>query len=253
MKKMYSNYFRKRKINNHSFQLVKRESSPVKQFGSINDNRSIDNVKNSTKLINSSRRMNTSSSFINNLQLKTNASSIIQRLNLATVNRSALPANGKKAYDLLDNNRAGFLAIDKIGGDVHATQDGKKRVTSAWKYIEDEKGGRDPVLQGTIGWLGNLEDEDLGAGYNGGHLIADSLGGSGTWQNMVPQDGPENKWGEWRQYEKENKAALQNTGDPLRVNIRLQYNSDSVVPDAWESTMTDKDGTDVNWYTANFN
>jgi hypothetical protein len=183
---------------------------------------------------------------------KSTSSSVLQLLNLAAVNRSALPQNGKNAYDLLKNGRVGFKAYDKSGGDVHATQDGDKRVTSAWKYITNIKGGRNSALQGTIGWLGNLEDENLSAGYNGGRLIADSLGGSGTWQNMVPQDGPENKWGDWRQYEKENAEAIKTTGSPLKVEVTLQYNSDSVVPDQWDSTMTDIKGKDVNWYSATF-
>jgi len=186
------------------------------------------------------------------LQAKSMANPVVQRLDLSKVNYSALNSNAKTAYRLLDNNRAGFKAIDKSGGDVNATQDSKKRVTHAWKAISSVKGGRNNSLQSAIGWLGNLEDENLSAGYNGGHLIADSLGGSGSWQNMVPQDGPENKWGDWRQYEKENFAAMQATGSPLIVSVSLGYSGDSVVPSQWDSKMTDKNGKDVNWYSGTF-
>jgi hypothetical protein len=180
------------------------------------------------------------------------SSNPIQKLNLAKVDRDELPRAGKAAYDLLDDDRSGFKAIDKSGGDVHASQDGNKRVTDVYKKISSTKGGRSQFLQQTIGWLGRLEVEDISADYNGGHLIADSLGGSGTWQNMVPQDGPENRWGEWRQYERENAAALKETGDSLYVTVHLEYSGDSVLPTEWSSIMADKEGKDVSSYSAEF-
>ncbi len=175
---------------------------------------------------------------------------VIQRLDLTKVNRGNLNQNAKNAYDLLDNNRAKFKAIDKSKGDVNATQDSDNRVTSAYKVISPVKGGRDAALQSTIGWLGNLEVENESAGYNGGHLIADSLGGSGSWQNMVPQDGPENKWGDWRKYERENKAAMLATNFPLVVKVQLGYTGDSVLPSSWDSQLVDVNGNDVSKYSA---
>ncbi|KDC49697.1 DNA/RNA non-specific endonuclease [Pseudoalteromonas sp. S3431] len=175
---------------------------------------------------------------------------VIQRLDLSKVDRSKLNFNAQSAFDLLDNNRANFKKVDKSGGDVNAVQDSEKRVTSAYKVISNVKGGRSPALQSTIGWLGNLEAENINAGHNGGHLIADSLGGSGTWQNMVPQDGPENKWGDWRKYERENKKAMEATGDPLIVRVQLGYTGDSVLPTSWKSQIEDKNGKDVSSYSA---
>jgi hypothetical protein len=189
-------------------------------------------------------------------QLKKNTPSngkeTIQKFDELKTPRSTLNSNGKAAFDLLTNNRAGFKAIEKSGGDENAIQDSKKRVTKVSKKISSKAAPRDQQLQTTIGWLGNLEEEDTGAGYNGGHLIASSLGGSGTWHNMVPQDGPENKWGEWRQYEKENRKAIEDTGDSLYVTVELGYSGDSVLPDSWNSWMTDIKGKDVNWYSALF-
>ena len=176
----------------------------------------------------------------------------IQKFDELKTPRSTLNSNGKAAFDLLTNNRAGFKAIEKAGGDENAIQDSKKRVTRVSKKISSKSAPRDQQLQTTIGWLGNLEEENTGAGYNGGHLIASSLGGSGTWQNMVPQDGPENKWGDWRQYEKENRKAIDDTGDSLYVTVQLGYSGDSVLPDSWDSWMTDKNGKDLNWYSALF-
>lgn len=181
-----------------------------------------------------------------------NFSSPIQMFDPLKTPRHTLNANGKAAFDLLDNGRAEFKKIDKSGGDTNAVQDSKNRVIKASKQISNKAEARDQALQTTIGWLGNLEEENVSAGYNGGHLIASSLGGSGTWQNMVPQDGPENKWGDWRKYEKENKAAITNTGSPLIVTVQLGYSGDSVLPSSWDSWLTDKNGIDVNWYSATF-
>jgi hypothetical protein len=183
---------------------------------------------------------------------QTNKHGVIQKFDPNKTPRSSLNASGKWAYDLLINDRAEFKKIDKSGGDVNAVQDSKKRVTWASKHIDSKAAPRNQALQTGIGWLGNLEAEDTGAGYNGGHLIASSLGGSGTWQNMVPQDGPENKWGDWRQYEKENAAAFKETGEPLKVSVSLGYSGDSVLPTSWDSWLTDKNGKDVNWYSGLF-
>jgi len=164
------------------------------------------------------------------------------------VNYNTLNSTGKRAYNLLDNKRAGFASIDKSGGGVNAQMDSESRVTYAERMISSTAAPRTSI-QTMIGWLGRLEEGQT-TGYDGGHLIASSLGGPGTWGNMVPQDYMENRWGDWRKYEREVKAVIANTGAPPILKIQLGYSGDSVLPDKWNSWLDDKNGTNINWYSA---
>lgn len=166
---------------------------------------------------------------------------------LAYVNYANLNSDGKAAYNLLDNKRANFASIDKTGGGVNAVTDSQSRVISAERTISSVAAPRSSI-QTTIGWLGRLE-EGKTTGYDGGHLIASSLGGPGTWGNMVPQDYIENRWGDWRKYEREVKAVIAKTGSPPILKVQLGYSGDSVLPSTWDSWLDDKNGVNLNWYS----
>ncbi|MBC3812164.1 DNA/RNA non-specific endonuclease [Undibacterium aquatile] len=166
---------------------------------------------------------------------------------LAYVNYANLNSDGKAAYNLLDNKRANFANIDKTDGGVNAITDSQSRVISAERTISSTAAPRSSI-QTTIGWLGRLE-EGKTTGYDGGHLIASSLGGPGTWGNMVPQDYIENRWGDWRKYEREVKAVIAKTGSPPILKVQLGYSGDSVLPSTWDSWLDDKHGVNLNWYS----
>jgi len=171
---------------------------------------------------------------------------------LSKVTRGNLNENGQKAYDLLDHQRAGFAAKAKAGQGVNAKVDGENRVISASRSISSTAAGRLYPDQTIIGWLGRLEEGET-SGYDGGHLIASSLGGPGVWGNMVPQEAIENRWGDWRKYEREIGAMISHTGGAPILSVTLGYAGDSVLPDSWDSTLTNSSGTkDLNWYTALF-
>ncbi|WP_430406303.1 DNA/RNA non-specific endonuclease [Fluviicola sp.] len=170
---------------------------------------------------------------------------------LGSVNRALINPNGQRAYDLLDHNRAGFAAIPKAGQGVNAAVDGENRVVSAHMSVTGVPAARLYPDQTIIGWLGRLEEGQT-TGYDGGHLIASSLGGPGTWGNMVPQDAIENRWGDWRQYEREIAAMIAHTHALPVLSVTLGYPGDSVLPSSWDSTLTDIHGTPVNWYTGLF-
>lgn len=162
-------------------------------------------------------------------------------------------APAKYAYSLLTNQRQGFTAIKKDGGGVNAVTDSDNRVISAHQNIKTLREERNQFLQVAIGWLGNFEAQKYG--YNGGHLLASSQGGPGTWGNMVPQDGPENKWGVWRKFEKENaKDAENDTANDYILEVELGYTGDSVLPTSWnawvwQNKIQQDESKAYNWYS----
>ena len=160
-----------------------------------------------------------------------------------------LPACGKYAYSLLCNQRIGFRNINKDGGGVNANTDSQGRVVKITSIIGDKMAVRDSQLQALIGWLGNIESCQQNR-YDGGHLLASSQGGPGNWSNMIPQDSYENRWGGWRQFERENIKNY--VGHTLSVNIG--YQGDDVRPKTWDAEVIDTTHINcVNKYNESFN
>ena len=160
--------------------------------------------------------------------------------------------HAKAAYNYLINDRANFKAVAKAGGTTNSTVDSKGRVTGAWMNLSG-KGTRESV-QTTIGWIGRLEEGNLNADYNGGHLIATSLGGPGTWGNMVPQDGPENKWGDWRKFEAAAKKDIDN-GTATTLTVDLGYSGENTLPSSWKGFVNNASARDAilkNGYSGTF-
>ncbi|MBU2206129.1 MAG: DNA/RNA non-specific endonuclease, partial [Gammaproteobacteria bacterium] len=74
-------------------------------------------------------------------------------------------------------------------------------------------------------------------GYDGGHLIATLFQGPAEKVNLVPQLKDQNRYGEWREMEKEWAKEL-DAGNEVEVEILVEYDGDGVTPLSLRSTST---------------
>jgi hypothetical protein len=118
---------------------------------------------------------------------------------------------------------AEYLVRNPDTGFTHKfSTDANGRVVSASGDLNPNKLDRNNYQQGVVGEAG-------GPGYEGGHLIACSLGGCGDAINIVPQLRDINRT-EYREMEREWARRLE-AGERVSVDVRPVYKGDSITPD----------------------
>jgi predicted ribonuclease toxin of YeeF-YezG toxin-antitoxin module len=97
--------------------------------------------------------------------------------------------------------------------------DAQGRIIQVEGQLQNQKGGRSPYSQRTVG-----NGDGRLPGDQGGHLIGDQFGGAGGKENLVPMDAGVNNYhkGKWGQMEKRWAGEIEK-GNTVDVKIEPQY------------------------------
>jgi DNA/RNA non-specific endonuclease len=117
--------------------------------------------------------------------------------------------------------------------------DGSGRPQRAYKYMPPiASAPRNETCQGNVGRWGDAENPSNN--YDGGHLIAASLGGWGKRANLVPQDSNFNQ-GNWNQIEQRMARCGGLASQRMLYQVTLGYpNSSTLIPSSFGLFLQDR-------------
>ncbi|HKO94801.1 MAG TPA: DNA/RNA non-specific endonuclease [Polyangiaceae bacterium] len=117
--------------------------------------------------------------------------------------------------------------------------DGSGRPQRSYKYLPPISAApRNETCQGNVGRWGDAENP--GNNYDGGHLIAASLGGWGKRANLVPQDSNFNQ-GNWNQIEQQAAKCGALSSQRMLYQVTLSYpNGSTLIPSTFSLYLEDR-------------
>jgi hypothetical protein len=117
--------------------------------------------------------------------------------------------------------------------------DAAGRPQRAYKYLPPISAApRNETCQGNVGRWGDAENPSNN--YDGGHLIAASLGGWGKRANLVPQDSNFNQ-GNWNQIEQQTAKCGGLSSQRMLYQVTLSYpNGTTLIPSTFSLYLEDR-------------
>lgn len=149
-----------------------------------------------------------------------------------TENTRATVTRGVPCPNYLPSSVRNTVQYLTINGQVVQTAhiDDKGRPDWAMKmfgsYETPETGNRNDYCQRRVGNMGVPDDE-------GGHLIADVLGGYGGRENLAPQNGELNR-GPWKEIERVVRKCSA-AAERVEYRVDLKYDAQALRPSVWEA------------------